>query len=78
MAATYQLEKILHYVQDDKGLIYPILILLNTSGDNSSKGIKSPLHNGFFFFYFSDFPDFTDFPNSIPYLCYKFFTLFQQ
>ena len=40
MAATYQLDKILHCVQDDKGLIYHILILPNTHRDNSNKGVK--------------------------------------
>jgi hypothetical protein len=38
MAATYQLDKILHYVQDDKGLIYHVLIHPNTRGYNTNKG----------------------------------------
>ena len=41
MAATYQLDKILHCVQDDKGLIYHILILPNTYGDNTNNGNKN-------------------------------------
>ena len=40
MAVTYQLDKILHCVQDNKGLIYQILILPNTY-DGNSNGLKS-------------------------------------
>ena len=46
MAATYQLDKILHCVQDDKGLIYHIQILPNTSGDNTNKGGKMVMTKG--------------------------------